>query len=202
MALNRPEYRDSKQPRAVKVYTIAQESRYLIFENVPALGIIDNLITQCQSWAMLAPGHQQQKSNALTVQNHGLLDTHASSDEFHDVVWVELTNCMQARKVKQMMDDKPFFTHILRVSYAPEYESMDDFRNKLQERYTSKLAAWQPRRKKQQKIFNVIQQEGEKEKKKDHSLIGPIHHNNSTLSSAQHNNKNNKEEAKKKRRRI
>ncbi|KAI7850180.1 hypothetical protein BDC45DRAFT_539345 [Circinella umbellata] len=149
MALNRPTYRDSKQPRAVKVYTIAQESRYLIFENVPALGVIDNLITQCQSWAMLAPGHQQQRSNSLTVQNHGLLDTHSSSDELHDVVWVEFANSRQARKVKQMMDDKPFFTHLLRVSYAPEYESVDDFRNKLQERYKSKLAAWQPRRQKQ-----------------------------------------------------
>ena len=152
------------------------------------------------------------------------MDTHGSSDEFHDVVWVEFTTTMQARKVKQMMDDKPFFTNILRVSYAPEYESVDDFRNKLQERYKSKLAAWQPRRRKnkleskkdRQQQQNVIDTTVKQEEEQNHgSQIGPIqlpmNKNNSTLSRttttttviySNHSAQHKEVVAKKKRRRI
>ncbi|KAI9484309.1 hypothetical protein BDB00DRAFT_154790 [Zychaea mexicana] len=123
MATNRPGYRDSKTPRAVKVYSIAQESRYLVYENIPALGLVDNLTARCQFFG--------------SVQQHGMLDSHAASDEFHDVVWVAFATVMSARKAKRTMDDRPFFANVLRVSYAPEFETVEDFRNKLQERHRS-----------------------------------------------------------------
>ncbi|KAI8147224.1 hypothetical protein BJV82DRAFT_575958 [Fennellomyces sp. T-0311] len=126
MATNRPEYRDPKTPRAVKVYTIAQESRYVLFENVPALGLVDNLLAQCQT-------HGQ-------VEHHWPLDTHASSDEFRDVILVVFHSAVAARKAKRAMDDRPFFANLLRVSYAPEYETVDDARNKL---FGS---AWRPKK--------------------------------------------------------
>ncbi|KAI9492765.1 hypothetical protein BDB00DRAFT_788421 [Zychaea mexicana] len=143
MATNRPGYRDSKTPRAVKVYSIAQESRYLVYENVPALGLVDNLTAQCQSFG--------------SVQQHGMLDSHAASDEFHDVVWVQFATVMSARKAKRTMDDRPFFANVLRVSYAPEFETVEDFRNKLQERHrsaasSSSLALQQQRQQKKSRL--------------------------------------------------
>ncbi|KAJ8654199.1 hypothetical protein O0I10_010147 [Lichtheimia ornata] len=120
MATNRPEYRDPKTPRAVKVYTIAQESRYLIVENVPALGLVENLLKLCSSFG--------------PVQSHRLLDDHASATNYCDVVWIQFATTAAARIAKRTLDDKPFFSNLLRVSYAPEYETVDDLRGKLQER--------------------------------------------------------------------
>ena len=115
MATNRLEYRDSKTPRAVKVYTVAQESRYLLFENVPALNVVDNLLVACQLIG--------------TVVDHQVLNE--SCDQFCDVVLVVFHNAKAARKAKRTMDDRPFFANLLRVSYAPQYETVDDVRNKL-----------------------------------------------------------------------
>ncbi|CDH49496.1 upf0712 protein c7orf64-like protein [Lichtheimia corymbifera JMRC:FSU:9682] len=120
MATNRPEYRDPKTPRAVKVYTIAQESRYLIVENVPALGLVENLLKLCSSFG--------------PVQSHRLLDDHTSATNYCDVVWIQFATTAAARIAKRTLDDKPFFSNLLRVSYAPEYETVDDLRGKLQER--------------------------------------------------------------------
>ncbi|KAI9278353.1 hypothetical protein BDA99DRAFT_554001 [Phascolomyces articulosus] len=212
MALNRPEYRDPKTLRAVKVYTIAQESRYLIIENVPALGVVDNLLSTCQS---ILKRHANDNTNER-IETHGVLDNHHASDEFHDVIWIAFSTATAARKIKQQLDDRPFFTNILRVSYAPEYETADDVRNKLQERRRSPLATWQPKKKKRKRQKNqsspsmnavstpVVQPQ---------PLIGPMKPSSSSSSFttstiknldggvvAQHNDDDNK--AKKKRRRI
>ncbi|KAI9318793.1 hypothetical protein BX666DRAFT_2026216 [Dichotomocladium elegans] len=125
----RPEYRDAKTPRAVRVYTIAQESRYIVFENVPALGLVSDLLKQCATFG--------------PVEDHRLLDR-VPRPEFTETVWVKFYTWRAARLAKLTMDDKPFFHNLLRVSYAPEYESIDDARNKLQEHRHS--VARRPRR--------------------------------------------------------
>ena len=38
------------------------------------------------------------------------------------------------RVAKRKLDDRPFYGGVLHVSYAPEYESVDDTRQKLQDR--------------------------------------------------------------------
>ncbi|KAL1926382.1 hypothetical protein VTP01DRAFT_5903 [Rhizomucor pusillus] len=120
MATNRPEYRDARTPRAVKAYSIAQESRYLIVENVPALGIVDDLLKMCAAFG--------------TVQEHYMLDDHPHVDQFTEVVWIKFESAVGARMAKRGLDDKPFFSNLLRISYAVEYETEDDIRQKLQER--------------------------------------------------------------------
>ncbi|OBZ87587.1 RNA-binding protein 48 [Choanephora cucurbitarum] len=117
----RPEYRDPKKPRAVCVYTIAQESRYLIVENIPHLGVIDQLIQLCHSFGL--------------VESHRPLDE-ISTDQT-DVVLIQYAHIASARLAKRKLDDKPFFTQLLRVYYAPEYESLQDLRDKFQDRYQS-----------------------------------------------------------------
>ncbi|KAF7728301.1 RNA-binding protein 48 [Apophysomyces ossiformis] len=125
MATNRPAYRDSRIPRAVRVYSIAQESRYLIFENVPALGLTEELLKQCQVYGQVEECH--------------LLDDHPSSSEYMDVVWVRFATMASARMAKRRLDDRNFYASLLKVSYAPEYETVDDISRKLQERKTALL---------------------------------------------------------------
>jgi hypothetical protein len=123
MSTTRLEYRDPKVPKAVCVYTIAQESRYLIVENVPNLGVSNELLERFGQF-----GH---------IEEHRILDEHASSSEYTDVYWIKYDTIKSSRIVKRKLDDKPFFTNLLRVSYAPEYETFDDTRMKFQDRLES-----------------------------------------------------------------
>lgn len=42
--MERTDDRSGRRVRAIRVYTLCQESRYLIVRNVPALGCIDELV--------------------------------------------------------------------------------------------------------------------------------------------------------------
>jgi hypothetical protein len=44
VAEGRPQYRESRWERAVKVYTVNQESKYLLVTNVHALGVTKELL--------------------------------------------------------------------------------------------------------------------------------------------------------------
>lgn len=123
MATNRLNYRDSKQPRAVRVYTIAQESKYIIIENVPSLGIVNEMLVRCRLYGK--------------VESYGLLDNHASSTDNHDVYLIKYDKIQSARLAKRKLDDQPFYNQLLRVSYAPEYEKSQDIRDKFQDRISS-----------------------------------------------------------------
>lgn len=121
MSSTRLDYREPKKPRAVCVYTIAQESRYVIIENLSAIGIIEEFIRHCGKFG--------------TVQNYRMLDDHPSSTEHLDVCWVQYDEISSARYAKRMMDDKVYCYQRLRVNYAPEYETHDDIRAKFQDRF-------------------------------------------------------------------
>jgi hypothetical protein len=128
MALNRPDYRDAKTPRAVTVYTIAQESRHLLVTNIPALSgdqesIIQDLVTKCGQYG--------------TVETWRLLD-----DNKHDTgsftlppLLVTLATIDEARWMKRRMDDKVFYANLLQVAYAPDYDSVADLRAKVANRH-------------------------------------------------------------------
>ncbi|KAI9470532.1 MAG: hypothetical protein EXX96DRAFT_360067 [Benjaminiella poitrasii] len=121
MATSYSGYRDSKKPRAVCVYTIAQESRYVIIENVPNLGITQQLLDYCQQYGQ--------------VEEYRLLDEHPSSTEYSDVYLIQFATIKSARFAKRKMDDRPFYTQLLKVNYAPEYETFQDIRVKFEDRY-------------------------------------------------------------------
>ncbi|OAD80054.1 hypothetical protein PHYBLDRAFT_92778, partial [Phycomyces blakesleeanus NRRL 1555(-)] len=113
-------YRDSKTPRAVKVYSVAQESRHIIISNVPALGLSENLLKQCSLYG--------------AVEEIRSLDDHASVEEFTKVYYLRLGTVDAARRLKQAMDDRPFYSNLLTIAYAPYYETVHDARLKLQNR--------------------------------------------------------------------
>lgn len=119
VATNRPRYRAGKKETAVKAYTINQESRYLIVKNVPALGNVEELI---KLFALYG-----------TIEEYRLLDEE-KSEQFTDVYWIRFAEIAAARIAKRKCDDYNFIGNLLDVAYAPQFETVADMRNKLEER--------------------------------------------------------------------
>ena len=59
------------------------------------------------------------------------------SEPYTDVYWVKFVDISSARVAKRKLDDKSFFGKNLHVSYAPEFESVEETRDKLQQRRTA-----------------------------------------------------------------
>ncbi|KAJ7298162.1 hypothetical protein O6H91_Y013600 [Diphasiastrum complanatum] len=104
---------------SLRVYTVCDESRYLIVRNVPALGCVDELV---QLFASYGP-----------VEEYRLLDEE-DAEEFTDVYWIKFVNISNARFAKRKLDEYKFLGNLLQVTYAPHYESFSDTRDKLEER--------------------------------------------------------------------
>lgn len=115
----RPGYREARWERAVKVYTINQESKYLLIEGVPAVGASKELI---ELFALYGE-----------VEEYRLLDDYPA-EQFTEVYWIKYRKIQAARFGKRKLDNRSFFGGQLHVCYAPEYESVDDTREKLNER--------------------------------------------------------------------
>ncbi|KAF1797074.1 hypothetical protein V8B55DRAFT_1485445 [Mucor lusitanicus] len=187
MSSTRPEYRDPKVPKAVCVYTIAQESRYLIIENVPNLGVSHEFVERFQQFGV--------------IEEHRILDEHASSTEYANVHWIKYDTIKASRMAKRKLDDKPFFTSLLRVSYAPEYETFDDTRAKFQDRLASvhsKLASGHSSSGKKRKPTSAA---SSPRYKQEAVYIGPIQQSNKKQSE-QRQSTNQTAVINKKRRRI
>jgi len=119
VATNRPRYRAGRKETAVKAYTLNQESRFVIVKNVPALGAQEELI---KLFALYG-----------TIVEYRLLDEE-NTTEFTDVYWVKFERVEEARVAKRKCDDYNFLGHLLDVAYAPQFETVSDMREKLEER--------------------------------------------------------------------
>ena len=123
VCLTRPPYRNGKKSRAVKVYTIAQESKYLLVQNVPAIvGVMEQLIPYFKQYGPI----EQSKKLEGYEKNDG--------EEFVETVLIKFVQIHQARIAKCKLDDLNFMGSILHICYAPECETLDDLREKLIER--------------------------------------------------------------------
>ncbi|KAI9204955.1 uncharacterized protein BJ171DRAFT_92262 [Polychytrium aggregatum] len=105
--------------RARRVYTINDESRYLIVENVPALGVTKELLD-------LFSVHGK-------IEEYGFIDDH-DHDRLTDVYWLKFRSLPEARVAKRKADDSVFFHSVLAVRYAPQFESKLDVIEKLRDR--------------------------------------------------------------------
>lgn len=115
----RPAYRESRWERAVKVYTINQESKYLLVQGVPTVGASRELIERFALYG--------------DIEEYRLLDEYPC-EEFTEVYWVKYKRLASAKFGKKKMDNAGFFGGLLHVCYAPEYESIEDTRQKIVER--------------------------------------------------------------------
>eukprot|EP00118_Oscarella_pearsei_P007976 m.40130 g.40130 ORF g.40130 m.40130 type:complete len:227 (+) comp32907_c0_seq3:19-699(+) len=128
----RPQYRDSRRERAVKVYTINQESRYLLIQGVPEVGASEELIQLCSLYG--------------TIEEYLPLDEYPC-EKFTEVYLVKFQKLSAAKLAKQKLDDKSFMGSILHICYAPEFESIEDTKSKLDERLAVVQSSLSSRRK-------------------------------------------------------
>ncbi|CAO2828838.1 unnamed protein product [Amaranthus hypochondriacus] len=118
-----PRYKD--EPTAVRVYTVCDESKYLIVRNVPALGCGDQL--------------KQLFSTYGGVEECKPMDAE-ECEQFTDVYWIKFHLISNARFAKRKLDESVFLGNRLQVSYATEYESLSDTKEKLEGRRKEVLA--------------------------------------------------------------
>ncbi|CAH3164113.1 unnamed protein product [Porites lobata] len=147
LSYSRPKYREARWERAVKVYTINLESKYVLVQGVPAVGAVKELLEQFALYG--------------AIEEYRFLDEYPA-EPFTEVYWIKFQRINSARFAKKKLDNKSFFGGILHVCYAPEFETVNDTREKLQER--RKVIA-----KKTRELF------GEQQKKtvtKDSSPVG------------------------------
>ncbi|KAF3784462.1 RNA-binding protein 48 [Nymphaea thermarum] len=103
------------EPAAVRVYTVCDESRYLIVRNVPALRCIDELVKLFGSYGEISE----------------ILDEE-EREQFTEVCWIKFSQVGNARFAKRKLDEYVFYGNRLQVSYAPQYEILSDTKEKLE----------------------------------------------------------------------
>nr|XP_046273579.1 RNA-binding protein 48 [Scatophagus argus] len=141
VCISRPKYREGRAAKAVKVYTINLESRYVMVQGVPAIGVMPELIQLCALYG--------------TVEEYRPLDEYPA-EEFTEVYLVKFQKLTSARAAKRHMDDKSFYGGVLHVCYVPEYETVEDTRLKLQDRrrYVIRAVQNKAREKEQKEAVN------------------------------------------------
>ncbi|KAF5450285.1 hypothetical protein F2P56_030650 [Juglans regia] len=112
-----PRYKD--EPPAVRVYTVCDESRYLIVRNIPALGCGDELLKLFASYGEVEECKPMDEEEC---------------EQFTDVYWIKFRLVSNARFAKRKLDEFVFLGNRLQVSYAPQYESLSDTKDKLEGR--------------------------------------------------------------------
>ncbi|XP_022602936.1 RNA-binding protein 48 isoform X1 [Seriola dumerili] len=137
VCISRPKYREGRKAKAVKVYTINLESRYLMVQGVPAIGVMTELIQLCALYGV--------------VEEYRPLDEYPAED-FTEVYLVKFQKLTSARAAKRHIDEKSFYGGVLHVCYVPEYETVEDTRLKLQDRrrYIMRAAQNKAREKEQE----------------------------------------------------
>ncbi|PRP86559.1 hypothetical protein PROFUN_05197 [Planoprotostelium fungivorum] len=93
-ATDRKKYRAGKRETAVKVYTVLQESKYLLIKGVPSVGVESELI---KAFAVHGP-----------VTEYRVLFEY-ETEVFTDVYWIKFKHLLGAQLAKRKMDDSPFY---------------------------------------------------------------------------------------------
>ncbi|KAH6805221.1 RNA-binding family protein [Perilla frutescens var. frutescens] len=126
-----PRYKD--EPPAVRVYTVCDESKYLIVRNVPSLGCGDELLKLFSTYGPVSECKPMDAEDC---------------EQYTDVYWIKFHQLNNARFAKRKLDESVFLGNRLQVTYAPEYESLSDTKEKLEGRRKEVLARLNPRRSK------------------------------------------------------
>ncbi|KNC33318.1 hypothetical protein FF38_06059 [Lucilia cuprina] len=121
----RLKYRQGRQLKAVKVYTVASESQYLLIFGVPKINLLQELKQRLQRFGKL-----YYVRNVTTE----MLERQLELEQFTEVYLAKFYKIYEARKCKRFLDAKEFYGGILHISYAPEYESKEELKDKIQKR--------------------------------------------------------------------
>ncbi|GAY36330.1 hypothetical protein CUMW_021470 [Citrus unshiu] len=118
-----PRYKD--EPPGVRVYTVCDESRYLIVRNVPSLGCGDDLLKLFATYGDI------EECKPMDAED---------CDPFTDVYFIKFRLFSNARFAKRKLDEFVFLGNRLKVSYASQFESLADTKDKLETRRKEVLA--------------------------------------------------------------
>lgn len=123
--------RNRDEPPAVRVYTVCDESKYLILRNVPALGCGDELFKLFGSYG------EVEECKPMDAED---------CEQFTDIYWIKFCHVNNARFAKKKLDEHVFFGNRLQVSYASQFESLSDTKDKLEGRRREVMARLNPGR--------------------------------------------------------
>ncbi|XP_064081030.1 uncharacterized protein LOC135197821 isoform X1 [Macrobrachium nipponense] len=118
----RAKYRQGRKLTSVKVYTVNDESRYLIVTGVPAVKILEELERLCLRYG--------------NIELFEILPDYPQPS-FEEAYLLKYKNIKNARFAKVKLDGTSFYGGILHVCYAPELESLEETREKLADRRKS-----------------------------------------------------------------
>ncbi|KAH8870310.1 RNA-binding protein 48 [Schistosoma japonicum] len=102
-----------------KVFTIADESCYLLIFGVPSLNLDQPVKERCRHYG--------------NIDSVVKIIDYPDKELFTDVFLVKYNNLRAARYAKRSLDDSSFYGGSLHVCYAPEYETVAECRLKLYE---------------------------------------------------------------------
>ncbi|XP_030559987.1 RNA-binding protein 48 isoform X1 [Drosophila novamexicana] len=120
----RLQYRQGRELKAVKVYTVASESRHMLVFGVPKVNLHTEIKNKLQCFGKL------RSCTCVTTEMAETMELEA----FTDVFAVQFDRLEQARRAKRQLDAKQFFGGVLHISYAPERETSQELREKLVQR--------------------------------------------------------------------
>ncbi|CAF0836523.1 unnamed protein product [Didymodactylos carnosus] len=134
VCLTRAHYREGRKARAVKVYTVAQESKYLLVQNIPSVGgVFEQLMPLFYAYGDIEnywPLDEYIPKQKTTL----MADNDNQQQEFNDCLLVKFKDIYKARIAKIRLDDYNFMGNNLHICYAPDCETYDDLKEKLNER--------------------------------------------------------------------
>ncbi|KAL3498969.1 hypothetical protein ACH5RR_041701 [Cinchona calisaya] len=131
-----PRYKD--EPPAVRVYTVCDESKYLIVRNVPSLGCGDELLKLFSTYG------EVEECKPMDAED---------CEPFTDVYWIKFHQVNNARFAKRKLDEFVFLGNKLQVLYAPHFENLSDTKEKLEGRRKEVLARLNPRMSKGSAVY-------------------------------------------------
>ncbi|KAJ4804104.1 RNA-binding protein 48 [Rhynchospora pubera] len=112
-----PRYKD--EPVAVRVYTVCDESKYLIVRNVPSLGCGEELKRLFESYGPV------EECKPMDAED---------CEPYTDVFFIKFSQVSNARFSKRKLDESVFLGNRIQVTYAPQFETLSDTKEKLEVR--------------------------------------------------------------------
>ncbi|KAI5070289.1 hypothetical protein GOP47_0014632 [Adiantum capillus-veneris] len=109
----------SLDERTYKPNGLTWQTRYLIVKNVPALGCIEELVKLFGSYG--------------PIDEYRLMDEE-DCEPYTDIYWIKFVKISNARFAKRKLDNFNFLGNLIQVNYAPIYETVEDTKDKLEER--------------------------------------------------------------------
>ncbi|KAJ3660358.1 hypothetical protein Zmor_004809 [Zophobas morio] len=112
----RPAYRQGRKLTAVKSYTVTAESQHLFIYGVPKIQLFSELKTLCSKYGKIVKIH--------LVADH-------KTEIFTECYHVVYESVEVAKRAKRQLDTRSFYGGLLHVCYTPEFETVEETRNKL-----------------------------------------------------------------------